>query len=62
MKKTAAIRYYFSDFFVKQNCMLEASKLMTSAAMDNYKPAVKFMNKLTHDLEKGKSKNNMYQL
>lgn len=55
MEAPASTRYYFSKFFSNQGLMLQSLELVVSAATDNYKPAVEFMENLNKDIIKSKN-------
>ncbi|MBQ2175990.1 MAG: hypothetical protein II453_13290 [Alphaproteobacteria bacterium] len=44
MEKPACAKFYFANFFAEKDCDDEVYTLLFSAADDNYKPAVAFMN------------------
>lgn len=50
MECPASTRYIFKDYFTDLHQMLEASKLLASAANDNYKPAVQFLENLEQEV------------
>lgn len=50
MECPASTKYIFKDYFTNLHHMLEASKLLASAAADNYKPAVQFLENLEQEV------------